>query len=669
MTKKTILFWLVTLCLLAGAPKVKAFQSAPVNIGATVQDTADINQLLQRAYLLRESNTDSAVYLNSLALASAKKLHYTAGVCDAYLGLSRTHAILNQNELSIADARNALRYCTDPKKKYEQEANAYLSLAFVYYYEGRYDSCAWYRYKALNLVETGTIKNLQVQLTAYSSVLQFWITVHSDIRNDAYIQNIMRHINEIEKTAIATGDSASLSEVYFRKASYYGSCGQGDSLRYYCNLTIGMAKRLKSTPSVTIASLLNTSESYLDESRPEEALASLEKAIAAIPEKNKNQNRFYLYAIFDVGAAYYQQKKYTKAITTLEQALVQAKQLGYLLVTDFPHNTLARAYEATGNYAKAAYHWSIYSGMRDSMAREKKMELVYNVEMKYRLADKERELAQKELSIAINENKIKIRNIWIGIILTVTGLIMVLGLLLFRNNKHKQKLQAEKIRNLHQELAIGNLQAMIAGEEKERSRIARDLHDGMGGSLAIIRTRLSNVFRKLETDNSQTQADMADILLLLEEASAELRKTAHNLMPEILLREGLTNATLLFCERIRKGYMLEITIEIWGEQKRLTDDLELIVYRIIQELVHNILKHARATQALVQIVYHQSVMSITVEDNGTGIHEQKAVQGEGTGLKNIRERITSLQGVMDISAVAGKGTSIYIEVPLDNNGI
>lgn len=667
MTKKNFLFWLVLLCLLPGGLTAKDFQHT--GSGTLVEDTATINRMLERAYLLRERNTDSALYLNNLALASARQLHYDAGICDAWLGLSRTHAILNQNELSIADTRNALRYCTHPQKKYEQEANAYLSLAFVYYYEGRYDSCAWYRYRALNLVETGSIKNLQVQLTAYSSVLQFWITVHSDIRNDAYIQNIMRHINDIEKTAIATGDSASLAEVYFRKASYYGSCGQGDSLRYYSNLTIAMAQRLKSTPSVTIASLLNSGESYLDENRPEEALAFFRRAIAEVPEKNKEQNRFYLYALFDIGDAYFQQKKYTLAIETLERALQQAQQLGHLLATDFPNHTLALAYNATGNYAKSAWHWSVYSGMRDSMTREKKMELVYNVEMKYRLADKERELAQKELSIAINENKIKIRNIWIGIILTFTTLIIVLGLLFFRNNKNKQKLQSEKIRNLHQELAIGNLQAMIAGEEKERSRIARDLHDGMGGTLAVIRTRLSNVFRKVETDNVQAQTDMTDILLLLEEASAELRKTAHNLMPEILLREGLTNATLLFCERIRKGYMLEITTEIWGEQRRLPDDLELIAYRIIQELIHNIQKHARATQALVQIVYHTSVMSVTVEDNGTGIHENNTGQNEGTGLKNIRERVTSLHGVMDISATAGKGTSIYIELPLDDTGV
>lgn len=667
MTKKTILFWLTLLCLLANNTGVQAWQLPPVGREALVKDTAAINRLLQRAYLLRERNPDSSIYLNMVAQESSRQLGYDAGICDSYLGLSRTHVIVNQNNEAVKDARAALLYCTDEKRKYEQETNVYLAFAFVYYFQGRFDSCAWYQYKALNLVESRNITDIKLQLAAYSNVLQFWITVHNDIKHDQYIQNIMRHINEIEKTAIANRDSTILEEVYFRKSGYFFNCGERDSMRYYSKLTIEMAKRQKSTPSVIIASLLNITESYLEDSLPADAIHYANEAIKAMPDKNKGNSRFYIAANLDLGNAYYMQKRYHESIKILELSLEKANAFDYVDISEEVHHTLAKAYDATSNYQQASLHWGVYATMRDSIVKAKNMELVYNVEMKYRLADKERTLAQKELAITVTENRIKIKNIWIGIILTFTCLLMILGSLLFRNNKHKQKLQAEKIRTLHQDLAIGNLQAMIAGEEKERSRIARDLHDGMGGTLAIIRTRLSNVHRKLDTTHLQPQHDLTEILLLLEEASAELRKTAHNLMPEILLREGLIKATLLFCERIRKGYMLEINTEIWGDNKRLTDDFELIVYRMIQELVHNILKHARATQALIQIVFHKTVMSITVEDNGTGITDNKNVQGEGTGLKNIRERISSLNGIIDISSTPGKGTSIYIELPLDTH--
>ncbi|BAV08696.1 two-component sensor histidine kinase [Filimonas lacunae] len=639
-----------------------AWQSSPSYPGALLADTAAINNSLQKAYAIREAHSDSSIQLCKQALASAEALHYEAGICEAYIGLSRAHFIVNRNDEALVYARKALPHCTDESKKYEQETNIYLAMAFVYYYQGRYDSCAWYRYKALNLVETQPTINTQVQLTAYSSVLQFWLTAHSDIKNDVYVQNIMARINQIEKKAVAAKDSSLLLEIYFRKSGYHSSCNNIDSMRYYSKKTIDLARRLHSTPSVITASLLNLAESYLDEDNAAAGLHYTQEAIKAIPDENKEQNRFYIYAMFDMADAWYLQKKYTQAIDLLESSIEKADTLGIFLITDYAHKILANCYEATGNYSKAAMHWKTYAQIRDSMVKEKKMELVYNVEMKYRIADKERELAQKELSIIRNENRIKIKNIWIGIILTATTLLLILGLLINRNNKHKHKLQGEKIRNLHQELAISSLQAMIAGEEKERSRIARDLHDGMGGMLAIIRTRLSSVYRKLDTTDSYIQNELAEIILLLEESSTELRKTAHNLMPEILLREGLMNATLLFCERIRKGYMLEINTEIWGDTRRLADDFELMVYRIIQELVHNTLKHARATQALVQIVYYAKTLSITVEDNGSGIHVNKPQHAEGTGLKNIRERVSSLNGQMDISSTPGKGTSVYIEL-------
>jgi signal transduction histidine kinase len=167
--------------------------------------------------------------------------------------------------------------------------------------------------------------------------------------------------------------------------------------------------------------------------------------------------------------------------------------------------------------------------------------------------------------------------------------------------------------------------------------------------------------RKYKT--AHTNDDFTELMQMLEEASADLRKTAHNLMPEILLQEGLAKASLLFCERVRKGHSLQINTEIWGKVRRLPGDVELTTYRIIQELIHNILKHAGASQALVQIVFHESQLCITVEDNGRGMPADDSHR-DGIGLRTIRERVKLLNGQIDTVSTPGEGTSVYIELNL-----
>lgn len=659
---------LVLICLCCLLCTQAYQQSTPSSLRMAANNTADtalINTAMRKAHERREKNPDSVIQVYQSLLKTCIQSDYTAGIGNAMLGLSRVYSIVSDYQQACLYAYNALHYCGNDTEGLELEANVYLTLAQTHYYQGKNDSCAWYRYKTLSLVETGKIDNIQIQMKAYGSVLQFWMNAHGDIAHDKYIQQIMQHVNAIEQNAVASKDSSVLVNIYFQKEAYYENMRMRDSSRYYCQLTTDLGRRLKVTPSILVASLLNMAISYLEDQQPQKAFSVINEAINEIPEQGKSLNRYFIFSHFALGDALYQQKKYAAAINILQAAISKADSLHVLPLTDYAHKTLAKTYDAINDPVKAAEQWRLYALVSDSLLKDKKMELIYNVEMKYRIADKNRELAQKELSIARNEARLRTKNLWIGGISTGMLLIILLGLLLYRNTKHKHKLQAEKIRNLHQEVQIASLQAMISGEEKERSRIARELHDGMGGSLATIRTRLSSVFRKQQT-TPEISEEFAEIMLLLEEASVELRKTAHNLMPEILLQEGLAKASLLFCERIRKGHLLEVNTEIWGEANNLAKNVELTAYRIIQELVQNILKHARATQALVQIVFHESLLCITVEDNGAGMPAGNNTS-DGVGLKTIRERVLSLNGQMDIASSPGNGTSIYIELNTINS--
>ncbi|MES2776040.1 MAG: sensor histidine kinase [Bacteroidota bacterium] len=622
-------------------------------------DTGFIKILLDKAIQLREKFPDSAFVMFREVLSQSKMIGYRDGIAEAFRNIGRYYSSKNDHEKSLYFLRSALPYCSDDMRGYEKTVSLYLAISVNYYYEGRYDSCAWYRYQALNYLQEHNIQNLDVQIDVYGRLLQFWLNAHKDIQNDPYSRELAAHIDRFEKQALATNDSSVLMEVYFQKAGYYNNLKKNDSARYYCHRTLEIGSLLNMSNGVRMSTLVNIGITYVEDKQPELAMEYFHQLKAYANEHNVH-NRYEIFADIMMGEAYCMQKKYDSAIAITLPALARAESMKIITTTDNAHKNLADAYDALGQYEMASIHRKQYSEIRDSLNKAEKMEVIYDLEMKYQITEKDKQIAEKELAIAQNESRIKTKNTWIIGITAGLVLLVLVSLLVYRNNVHKQKIQREKIQNMQRESEIGRLKGVISGEEKERSRIARELHDGMGGTLGSIRGQLSMIFRKHKT--TDVSADFLEIMKLLEEAAADLRHTSHNLMPEILLQEGLAKATALFCERVRKAGATPVSFETWGEAKKMPPDFELSVYRIIQELVQNIIKHAQATEASVQLVFHDTQLCLTVEDNGKGIDTSE--KRDGMGLTTVRERVHSLSGVLDIDSTPGKGTSVYIEFNL-----
>ncbi|PWV50578.1 sensor histidine kinase [Chitinophaga sp. S165] len=624
----------------------------------------NVDSILRLAGSKRDTATSTAMRLYYASMEDARMLRYNNGVARALSGLALCYNNNNEKDKALSCERLALHYCESNEEGIEVKVDLYILLSQTFYYRGKYDSSAFYRYAALDVLEANQVKDRRMQTRVYCSLLDFWLNINENISNDMHIQQVMGHINVLIDSAKIKKDTAALMMLYFYKAGYYNNVTKNDSARYYCQYSIQMGKSTKISPSMEAGLLINTALTYLDDKNPVPAIQYLEKAKALFPPNTPASNRHLIFANICLGQAYLMQQQYNKAVAITVPALQSAHERNMVhILTSRGNQVMADAFEALGQYKKAAAYRKTYSAIRDSMMKVEKLELVYNLEMKYRIADKNKELAEKQLAITRNESRIKTKNLLIIGVSAGLLLILMVSLLIYRNNLNKQKLQAEKIRNLRQELQIGNLQAMIAGEEKERSRIARDLHDGMGGTLGTIRTRLSAIFRRHTT--TDVTDDFLEVLQLLEEASVELRKTAHNLMPEILLQEGLSKATALFCERVRKGHTLDISFQSIGTASGLSRNAELTIYRVIQELIHNILKHANATNAIVQIAWYDTQLAVTVEDDGNGM--LGASQSDGIGLKTIRERVNSLNGELHIDSVPGEGTSVHIEITLKEN--
>ena len=241
------------------------------------------------------------------------------------------------------------------------------------------------------------------------------------------------------------------------------------------------------------------------------------------------------------------------------------------------------------------------------------------------------------------------------IIATLIFLVFVTGLFLFVFQYRKRIIMHE---NEKQMLALNSI---LKGQEDERSRMAKDLHDGVGGMLSGIKLNLSSMKGNIIIHEKDAQLFNKSITQL-DSAIAEMRRVAHNMMPEALIKFGLSEAIQDYCDGINESNMVKLKFTPLGVDKTIEKSTEVILYRIIQELSSNAIKHAAAKNIFIQLNQHAKGLSLVVEDDGNGFDTTQITKG--AGLQNIQSRVDYLRGHLSIESGANKGTSVNIEIPL-----
>lgn len=245
-----------------------------------------------------------------------------------------------------------------------------------------------------------------------------------------------------------------------------------------------------------------------------------------------------------------------------------------------------------------------------------------------------------------------------------------MGALLYCNSRHRhyilkqnELLHTRRISELEKEHQLVAMQSVLKGQEEERGRLAKDLHDGVGGLLSGVKLSLSTMKGNVFLSEKNAMA-VERVLEQLDQSITELRRVSHNMMPESLIKFGLGETIENYCAQINQNGPLRIRFQSYGLEQRLDESSEIIIYRILQELLNNILKHAGAREVLVQLIREAKRFDLTVEDDGKGFILDAAMAGNGAGLSNIRSRAAYLGGKLDIHTAPGQGTSIHIEIPL-----
>ncbi|ATN05142.1 hypothetical protein CRN76_06855 [Chryseobacterium indologenes] len=504
-------------------------------------------------------------------------------------------------------------------------------------------------------------------------------------------------LNRVIPIAKKAGDPTLLGENYMYAGQFFQGAGQYKvAAQYY--LQAIQQLQTSDKKSLIFRTYIYATQNYCLLKRMDDARATLEKAKNLLPHftDTKMQAEYY-----EIEALYLWQgeKQFVRAQQSLDKGMAIAKKLQEEYINNSLQFSKYNLYMAEGKNSqaiqtlhrlaksslyllKAENRKSVYKGLAQNYAALNNMPMAYRWQRKY--AETSDSLAEKRLAKNINELEIKYRttenqkrifaleaekrqailasknNRLANGLLTFGCFLLICtaaySIILYRKNK---KISAQQLKDIQQQQEIRLSQAMLQLQEEERSRMARDLHDGVGSMLAGIKINLSGIAAEVDQPYNQW---IDDTMRQLDNSVAELRRIAHNLVPDILLRYGLEVALQELAE-ILISPKTSIDLQCLNIQPDIAIGVQLSIYRIIQELLSNAVKHADANSILVQCSQNEHIFMIAVEDDGKGFDTADPGIYRGIGISNIKNRVAYLNG--SISYSRGKdqtGTIVNIEL-------
>jgi len=409
--------------------------------------------------------------------------------------------------------------------------------------------------------------------------------------------------------------------------------------------------------SLIINSYVNIAATYNKLDKPEKALLYLNQAVEYY-RKTKNMSRL-AGSLHTLGITYYKAKQYSLSMKALEESEKLSVDNKYTEGIQYLYEAMAQTYEASHDYKNAYDYYIKYMTIRDSLVTAEKSKQLFELDTRYQTEKKEKEIVK--LTSEKHEKNL--------ILIALSGLITMLAIAgyFFAKTLRNKKLIAEQtieikerqIQELEKERQLLATKSVLKGEESERSRMARDLHDGLGGLLSGVKINLSSMKGNSIITSENAQA-FDHAIKLLDTSISELRRVAHNLMPETLNHYGLKTALNDFIGEMSKNPSTELTFSFFGADIRFESQLELTAFRIAQELVNNALKHSGAAKIDLQLIADVDRICIQVVDNGKGF-DTKGKSGDGKGLVSIRDRVTANNGRFEIESTPGEGTEATVE--------
>lgn len=399
--------------------------------------------------------------------------------------------------------------------------------------------------------------------------------------------------------------------------------------------------------------------------KPDSGLYFLEKDLLII---KKNGNNIYdLYNNYlNKASSYYHLKQYDSAITYALKADSLPIKNENLKYREAVYNALHIYYGAVKDYKKAYKYLLLQKECADSINVTWQNISIGDIDIKTKYKTLEKELENRNL-----REKDKINKILMYILIGLLVASFVIGILIVKNANRKEKIlhqdkliEQQKFDKALKDYELSSIDIMLEGQEKERQRIANDLHDNLGSMLATLKLNFENLkMRKKDTSEDDNKLyEKTDNLI--EEAYQKVRRIAHAKNAGVYAKDGLIPAIKRLAGKISIPGKLQINVIPFGFTDRLDNTQEIAIFRIVQELATNIIKHSKATEATIHLTQHDDNMNIIIEDNGVGMDTTKISLADGMGLQGITKKTEQLNGTLTIDSTPGRGTTIILDLPI-----
>jgi two-component system, NarL family, sensor kinase len=549
--------------------------------------------------LIYAEKYDSAMLVLEEQKDLAKKGNIPLEEVKAMKRLGVCHEYKNDYEMAIKLLYKALELAEKVKNPQEM-ASIHINIGIVYFDLKKADEAIQYYTKALAIAKNAADTILMIK--ALNNIGNAYMTLKSDFKNSA---------------------------LYFEQ-------------------TVALSEKINYPTSLQVG-LTNLTQIYMATNDLDKATSTARKILKIDPDGE--------FAHYNMAGIFKMEGQLDSAMYHFHKALAARQSEPELKTILFKE--IADLYAEKKEYQKALEYYRSYASLKDSLHTQQSEKNIMEIKNKYEAEKKD--LTIKELSI---ESKSR-RDFIISLCLIIV-LLTAIGFYINLNTR-KKKLIAEKdlkiknhmISDLEKDKIIIASTSALKGEETERSRVARDLHDGLGGLLSGLKLNLHSMKNHVILDEA-TQDIFNNALKLLDNSVAELHLVANNMMPETLLRLGLNNALLSFINNLKNDGGQQVDYQFFGESLRFEPNFELAVYRVIQEMINNALKHSGASRIIVQLIIEESRLCATINDNGKGF-DTSLSNCKGNGLNNMKARVSAFNGRFDIVSSPEDGSEIVIE--------
>ena len=662
-------------------------------VNSNVHDTIRANELNEIAWEWRRYNLDSAVHYAEQAKNISIKAQYQKGESTALTRIGQA----NEYHGKLNDAISAYRaaYMLDSISSYAfGMARATSQIASIYSRKGNFTKSVLYGERSIKSFQE--IENLPALVNTYLITGYAYANLGEDKKA---LQNYNRAFTIADSINFYTGISKSLTY----KGILYESQGRyRQSLDCYLQ-SLNIQKNFEDSQALnTLYS--NIGNLYYQIKEPDSSLFYYSKILKKQNIELNNQQKANLYhnialpylfiGNVDSALMYYNKSfllrkesddkaglsrsyllegkvKLKKgdqkgADKSLEKSLNLAKEVKDTKLIEEICESIADIYKNKGDFENAFKYLNHAYELMDSIAVKE------NQSFEFESMQQQLTIIQGKLDLEIVENARKNTTI-ISLVLGAV-LLIIISLLYLQSYKRRknfiiaqqnEKLAQKEVESLMKDKELQRYAGILEGQDKEREKISRDLHDELGATLAMVRNYFSTFEKPIESLGHKDYQLYAKADTLLKDAIGKVRNLSHELGNSQLINVGLERAIRILGKSVEESAGLIVGVYSFGLEGRLERDIETNLYKIVQELLMNIVKHAQATEATVQLLQNEDeVLTITVEDNGKGFDPNKINDSSSMGFLNIRTRLNQTNGQLEVDSGLGRGTHITMTIPI-----